>query len=1334
MARFFTDFSEYTTGAQPTGWAEAEGAAQGAWTVVADGAATGGKVLRWIPDAANSGGAADILIWTALGTFASGEIAGRYRWATNGYIQRPLRLNSNTSAPFVSYSPEVTVFGTGRRLLRETAAETFNQLASGTGAGALTAATWYGFRLTKNGTAISMKVWLWNAGAGDFGESTAFSLAATDSPALAAGYAGVAARGAGTSNFFEFDLVGVATAAGEVAPLAVHAPAAPAVTVSGQTKTTALLTAAAYSDSDGDAQVARQFRVRRVSDSAILFGPVTVAAGTLTTTATGLPPFSGTDLVGEARDSDYSGYGSWGTSAAFATLPWDEGTEELIVYEEDDATEWATCSSSPDHARPCLMRPDSWGDAELDLLRGSASIGQHNLRVLDKRTGATDQGSGWFSAKLADAGGNSALIGHRVVRRRFESGAWVTVMDGVIDGVQLDDQRVSFALVVKDMRERERKVRAFYRTGTSTVLPRGAIGGYGLLPSGAWLIPPSEPIAATFHRLDTTVGYALTGADRGHPDLRLILTAAMEAVAEPVWDDAAQHQILDKCTVLWRVAGSGGAYTELVRMPLNERVFWTFRLEPKLFDWVEVEDFSLRNLREGLKGARLVSRVNMSATATAAIPADGASIELMVRYDGPATEDFPLHYDGTFGGLLAAFYDGTYSTDENGNPFDPRIRYDAAAVAALSTPCHARVTETTDDMRDWVEKNIYQPLGAAPAIVDGLITPVRYALPAADAVLPVLDGAVVSAAGWEHTGSDAVNVVKVTYHRDYALGTEGDPRGDSSAGDGIATREVVIEERNEPSVALLGEKKLEISPVTLRSLGGAFGTLLTGDVMDEAPAQLARALAHQALDRFVLGGQHVTATTTEPLEAGDWALVKLAPLPDYRTLRRSLAADGVNVTERLAQVVSVSRPNPAWRELGLVDAGAVNTPALAPTLGALSASAAGIVSIPVTAVPAGTTAEVQYAVVAAGGAAPATASGDWLPVGRTAAVATLATPALPAGRKVWVRARGVVTGERSSLYTVPVAITLAQTARLTDVKLRFADDGTATFTGTPNAYALGVRIAYDIHEEGTTASLSTSIDADASLGTVNLPDLVPPEWLLTADVTGYTGWSGSAATGTAGETQRVEHPRKLGPWLFAENLSQSSNTLVDQVEFNEHVDRVEFFSRIGSDPRTAGVPDAGTSRGTIKTAETDTWSWPVRDGTHYVVARGYFGDDQTIYHDRLETIVITGVGGGGSSGSAAPTDVPGTPMVLADGTITGPTREVSGAWTNTNDSIAIDWEWILDGVPQGPDLGNPAGTTNTTGGPFDIGARVVLRVRYTQGPGYEGAWATSHPVRITDLV
>jgi hypothetical protein len=125
--------------------------------------------------------------------------------------------------------------------------------------------------------------------------------------------------------------VGVATA-GEVAPLITHTPTAPTVTATAIGLTSALITASAYSDADGDAQVARQFRIRRVSDSAILYGPVTVAAGTLSVTATGLPtaksPAEEVDSawVAEARDSDYSGYGSWGSSSSHTTIPlWSSG-------------------------------------------------------------------------------------------------------------------------------------------------------------------------------------------------------------------------------------------------------------------------------------------------------------------------------------------------------------------------------------------------------------------------------------------------------------------------------------------------------------------------------------------------------------------------------------------------------------------------------------------------------------------------------------------------------------------------------------------------------------------------------------------------------------------------------------------------------------------------------------------------------------------------------------------------------------------------------------------------------------------------------------------------
>jgi hypothetical protein len=178
-----------------------------------------------------------------------------------------------------SYQAGISSGGT-RQLRRHTARTTSTVLASG--AGGLTVNTPYGFRLRRAAAVVTFKLWVWNGAAGDFGESTATTYSATDASPLADGYVGLGFNGATPNSadnpfsnplhWIEFDRVGVATA-GEVAPLVTHTPTAPTVTATAIDLTSALITASAYSDADGDAQVARQFRIRRVSDSAILWGP-----------------------------------------------------------------------------------------------------------------------------------------------------------------------------------------------------------------------------------------------------------------------------------------------------------------------------------------------------------------------------------------------------------------------------------------------------------------------------------------------------------------------------------------------------------------------------------------------------------------------------------------------------------------------------------------------------------------------------------------------------------------------------------------------------------------------------------------------------------------------------------------------------------------------------------------------------------------------------------------------------------------------------------------------------------------------------------------------------
>lgn len=120
----------------------------------------------------------------------------------------------------------------------------------------------------------------------------------------------------------------------------VVAPSTPTVTVSSIRKNDAQLTGNAFASIDSSATHAyTKVRVRRASDSSVLYGPVTVTRPTLVGPhpATGLPtgpsgprwePIVDADYVGELLYGDSNGSESaWGASADFQTLGLWESTE-----------------------------------------------------------------------------------------------------------------------------------------------------------------------------------------------------------------------------------------------------------------------------------------------------------------------------------------------------------------------------------------------------------------------------------------------------------------------------------------------------------------------------------------------------------------------------------------------------------------------------------------------------------------------------------------------------------------------------------------------------------------------------------------------------------------------------------------------------------------------------------------------------------------------------------------------------------------------------------------------------------------------------------------------
>jgi hypothetical protein len=847
-----------------------------------------------------------------------------------------------------------------------------------------------------------------------------------------------------------------------------------------------------------------------------------------------------------------------------ATLP----VYALTVFEEDDSTPLFTVSTNPLATYPYLKAFDNFPEQEIDFAKGAASIGQQLVDIVDVPQTPGDQVTGFLTGLLATAAGYSALNGRRALTTQDHGSGAEAVLDGVVKGVSLLDTFASFRLELRDIRERERKCRAFERTDTPTVLPRGVLNGYSKV------VPATRPLKARYLAVSASVGvFVMLRPTQDLPELAL--TAAQRDALFSVAPVPAETYafVYDRWKVLWRLTASGGAYTEVAQVAQIHASAGFFGTRLLLEDEVGVVEFWVNNVVSG-----------------DTLPSHEDLVDFIVQYDGPVTKDWPLHIQSrTAGDLLAELYDGDYSVEP------PRIRYDAAAVAALATPVRARITEPADNLREWTEKHLFPIAHTAPTLnADGEIAPVTYLLPPAGASLPHLDddNCAPDGAGWAHGTQDAVNLVRVTYKREYRVPPHHAPGLAES--DRIREREVPVERRIQASIDLLGEQPLDVSSLLLSAIGTPDGGPLGGDVVDETGQQVAARVSYMATDRFALGGQYFrvrgmrTDAAVEALKVGDWVTCGFSWMPDYLLGTRGLS--------RLAQVVARRNLSAVSCSLTLIDAGSANAPVSAPTLGTLSSDAAGVVTIPVSAIGSGAEARIDYAILPEGETAePATGSELWSFLTRVDATGDVTTTPVAAGRTVWVRARGEQVGRRPSAWTTADDITVAQTARVEDVVLTLSETGVPTVSWTPNAYCNGVEINYDRHAIDTAPGAGTDVDVDASDGSYEIPVRVGRGFDITVTVTPYTGWTGSAVSGSAGPAIEL---RARGTVLYqvpvvAMTVAQSGATgsmdltiqdpdlVVTSIEFGKKEDAGGYAALATTWDRSTGTlgTDTGLERG-----------------------------------------------------------------------------------------------------------------------------------------------------------
>lgn len=337
-----------------------------------------------------------------------------------------------------------------------------------------------------------------------------------------------------------------------------------------------------------------------------------------------------------------------------ASLSDDEYTEDTI--------DW-TVSTDQAHAFPFLLAPRSYAEQEIDPISCTASIGTVEVGVIDALTNPDDQTTGWMTARV------HGLFGRRCRLRRYVNATigWVVIADGPAGTPRMDASYAAYRWTIRDTRDTERQMQAFTDGGTTALVPRGSIYDWGfyedddgehyLLPG--LLTTEDGPVVGNIVHETGLFGYTYVdfrGHQSGSPnvidDPRLVVNDTIKSAFALM--ETGSGKVTRHVDILWREIG--GEWN--VARPRQSSVFTQelvqfgeARLDPADEEPVPVIDFVL--LRSD------------DQSVEDDFPESDTTVEVIVRYRGPASEEFPHYVEGELGDVLMGLYDGDYTRPQN---------------------------------------------------------------------------------------------------------------------------------------------------------------------------------------------------------------------------------------------------------------------------------------------------------------------------------------------------------------------------------------------------------------------------------------------------------------------------------------------------------------------------------------------------------------------------------------------------------------------------------------------------------------------------------------------